>query len=670
MLETLPISPSSNNGFSENPRGVRGSEKDAGGFQSFFEAASAARRDSGDSSESAIEEKSDEKADCREKSASSKNSGSPVKSDSGSSKKEKSDKDVTDKEAKEAEDSEAGTSADNPETIPLQDDSQQTAAPGMWLGGSGEEPISEKGDTSESPEGEISLPGNPGGSSGGNPQNPVVEKENDIRVVAPLKDGETARPESAGAENVPLKGASPLNPEGQPNPEASKQLTGEKAEGESLTGTVAKSLVGGSEGLSAEPENRVGVDGEQNISVESGAKGATREGTQPLVGATAKNTQSDAAADTVQGRSHLESPRSGKFSYEPRIPKESGKTENSEKGLFPSSKGLDFSQKETDKPMASVGKEKFETMMAARGGHKARVKMGDKETASKESTNSKALEGNAAGTKDTVSISKNGVSSAQVRPAMDSIPMDIKHAEQNDPRQKDAALKAGETSGQVADIRETETHSSKPGSDNREDSAEAEKRSAQGKTFHAVAEKVGLTKEADVITVSKARYASDTSTVAVETDKEVQKPSAGKEGLGPLVRTAAFLLKNGRQEVKMALHPESLGHLKIRISTENHQVTVRFMAETSAAKELIEHNLHQLKADFQSQGLEIQKFDVSLSQDSGRNGAGYNPSSAGNRTRDKAGSKREENLRRDEESSRIASTARSAVQNGAVDFFA
>ncbi|MCP4579266.1 MAG: hypothetical protein GY846_23580 [Deltaproteobacteria bacterium] len=172
--------------------------------------------------------------------------------------------------------------------------------------------------------------------------------------------------------------------------------------------------------------------------------------------------------------------------------------------------------------------------------------------------------------------------------------------------------------------------------------------------------------------MSKARYGSNNGATPVtpETEKGIQQSPTGKENLGSLVRTTAFLLKNGRQEARMALHPESLGHLKIRILTENQQVTVKVMAETVAAKEMLEHNLHQLKADFQNQGLEITKFDVSLSQDSDRNGAGQNPSFASNRTKDKTGPKKEENPRQDEKSEQTASNVNRMRHNNAVDFFA
>lgn len=89
-----------------------------------------------------------------------------------------------------------------------------------------------------------------------------------------------------------------------------------------------------------------------------------------------------------------------------------------------------------------------------------------------------------------------------------------------------------------------------------------------------------------------------------------------------IVKSAAFHLENGRSECKIDLKPETLGHLKMQILTENHHVSVKIMTENPLVKEMIESNLQQLKAHFQSQGLEIDKFDVSLAQNWNRNETG------------------------------------------------
>ncbi len=219
---------------------------------------------------------------------------------------------------------------------------------------------------------------------------------------------------------------------------------------------------------------------------------------------------------------------------------------------------------------------------------------------------------------------------------------------------------------------ESETQSSKSNTEQREGQAESEKSNQfQGKISHDFSEKLESTRGEDTPVTPKTYAISDNSNtiVAPDNEKELPKRSNGTDGFGQVFRTAAFLLKNGRSEVKMSLHPESLGHLRIRVLTESHQVTVKVMAETMVVKEMIENNLHQLKADFQNQGLEIEKFIVSVSQDSDKSGAGYNPSQ-GHRTKGRAGQKREGNGRQDEKFGRAGETSKAMRHENAVDFFA
>jgi flagellar hook-length control protein FliK len=48
-------------------------------------------------------------------------------------------------------------------------------------------------------------------------------------------------------------------------------------------------------------------------------------------------------------------------------------------------------------------------------------------------------------------------------------------------------------------------------------------------------------------------------------------------------------------------------------------VTVKILTEFGFVKEMIENNIHQLKADLQQHGLEVDKVDVSVSRDAGGN---------------------------------------------------
>ncbi len=95
-----------------------------------------------------------------------------------------------------------------------------------------------------------------------------------------------------------------------------------------------------------------------------------------------------------------------------------------------------------------------------------------------------------------------------------------------------------------------------------------------------------------------------------------------------VVEKAMLNLKNGQSSIRISLKPETLGHLKMQITTENNQVMVKILTEVPMVKDIIESNLSQLKADFQNQGLEIEKFDVSVDHGSKQNKAfsGHLPS--------------------------------------------
>jgi len=123
---------------------------------------------------------------------------------------------------------------------------------------------------------------------------------------------------------------------------------------------------------------------------------------------------------------------------------------------------------------------------------------------------------------------------------------------------------------------------------------------------------------------SRNYSAPDKGIGTISSTKEPQAftKSSQTDTLKQIVNKAAFNLENGRSEFKIELKPESLGHIKMQILTENHHVTVRILAENPLVKDMIESNLSQLKANFQNQGLEIEKIDVSVAQDSNKNDAG------------------------------------------------
>ena len=111
---------------------------------------------------------------------------------------------------------------------------------------------------------------------------------------------------------------------------------------------------------------------------------------------------------------------------------------------------------------------------------------------------------------------------------------------------------------------------------------------------------------------------SEQSAATIKADVPVQKP-ASAEVLPQIIDKALLTLRKGQSEMRISLKPESLGRINLKIVTDNHHVLVKIIAENPHVKELIENNLHHLKADLGNHGLAIDKFDVFMAGDFNRN---------------------------------------------------
>jgi hypothetical protein len=108
-----------------------------------------------------------------------------------------------------------------------------------------------------------------------------------------------------------------------------------------------------------------------------------------------------------------------------------------------------------------------------------------------------------------------------------------------------------------------------------------------------------------------------------------------------------LLPKKGGNEMRIHLKPEALGQVQLKILAQDQNITVKMVAETGAAKEIIENNIGQLRADLNAQGLNVEKLavDVFTSNDAGdRDTAGQR----GSFTRNGGGSANQQGAREDE----------------------
>lgn len=82
-----------------------------------------------------------------------------------------------------------------------------------------------------------------------------------------------------------------------------------------------------------------------------------------------------------------------------------------------------------------------------------------------------------------------------------------------------------------------------------------------------------------------------------------------------LVERAMFTVRGEQSEARIALKPDHLGHVQMKIVTENNLVSVKIITETPAARDLIDANANQLKAELQHQGLNVENIQVSVSDE-------------------------------------------------------
>lgn len=80
---------------------------------------------------------------------------------------------------------------------------------------------------------------------------------------------------------------------------------------------------------------------------------------------------------------------------------------------------------------------------------------------------------------------------------------------------------------------------------------------------------------------------------------------------GFVLRSLLTTKSNGVSEAKIALYPEHLGHVDVKITmAANGQLTAQLTAHTMAGKEMLEAQLAQLRANLQNQGIQVDRIDV------------------------------------------------------------
>ncbi|MDU0201355.1 MULTISPECIES: flagellar hook-length control protein FliK [Paenibacillus] len=80
-----------------------------------------------------------------------------------------------------------------------------------------------------------------------------------------------------------------------------------------------------------------------------------------------------------------------------------------------------------------------------------------------------------------------------------------------------------------------------------------------------------------------------------------------------VLKNMKITLADGFSEAKLSLFPKNLGHIDVKISMHDGQLIAQFAAESAAAKQMLENQLPQLRQALLTQGLQVEKLEVTQS---------------------------------------------------------
>ena len=90
-----------------------------------------------------------------------------------------------------------------------------------------------------------------------------------------------------------------------------------------------------------------------------------------------------------------------------------------------------------------------------------------------------------------------------------------------------------------------------------------------------------------------------------------------REIIDQVVKNAELLLRANVSELKVELKPEFLGRLTIKVALEDGAVIARLIAENLQVKHMLESNLASLKQSLESQGIKVERAEVSVQLNNG-----------------------------------------------------
>ncbi|NOV03166.1 flagellar hook-length control protein FliK [Paenibacillus planticolens] len=119
-----------------------------------------------------------------------------------------------------------------------------------------------------------------------------------------------------------------------------------------------------------------------------------------------------------------------------------------------------------------------------------------------------------------------------------------------------------------------------------------------------------------VVTIADLQRAQQAPTAVDKTAIPTMNASNFAEEMTEhVLKNMKITLADGFSEAKLSLFPKNLGHVDVKISMHDGQLVALFAADSLAAKQMLENQLPQLRQALQTQGLQVEKLEVTQNQD-------------------------------------------------------
>jgi flagellar hook-length control protein FliK len=145
-------------------------------------------------------------------------------------------------------------------------------------------------------------------------------------------------------------------------------------------------------------------------------------------------------------------------------------------------------------------------------------------------------------------------------------------------------------------------------------------RSVDNTANDAKTEKTGSSPSAGQTDFSMVNGVSRTSV-----NDKTAAPVSFQQVAGQIIDGASNMLMKGSSRIVITLEPPNLGTLNVDVRVQHDMVRMALIADNHEVKQVLHANLDQLKTALQGQGLNIDRFDVLVSERSYDGNQGFQP---------------------------------------------